>query len=421
AAPAGHEVPAKLREIVVRGLAAEPAQRWPSMRALLDALRGAVEPQRSRSLWPIAVIAVLVSAVIALVVVQLRPTPDAAIPSAVESLAANARLWASRAHWVYPDATAAEETALRAVAALRGLDGELDAPGDTQADVLASEFAGTLARLGDQYWAAEGGRVFARDFYAQALLFDPTRSDARERCGFTPAELAELRQRAEAGDFSQAELEAADELVELATPMLEAKDDAPPPEQIVERVAKVKKRAAKRKAERSHVASSEAPPVVAIAPTPKPVAPVVEPTIVPPPAPLEPAPVETDEPEEPKDPNAAREEAKKLVADARKLKQQGKRDAALKKMFEATKVDRRFAPAWDGLRDLHFQIGAYQEAVQYGEKAVKLSPSNGQYHLRLGEAHWKLKDYASAEKEWTKAAALGVAQAKERLATLPGR
>jgi tetratricopeptide (TPR) repeat protein len=118
------------------------------------------------------------------------------------------------------------------------------------------------------------------------------------------------------------------------------------------------------------------------------------------------------------DPAAARERAKDLLSEAKKLKRQGRRDAAVAKLFEASRVDRRYAPIWDALRDLHFQIGAYEEAAQYGTKALRLAPGNGQYHLRVGEAFWKLHRYPEAEQAWKTAQSLGVAQADERLQAL---
>jgi len=45
-APPGAPVPAWLRRVVLRGLAADPARRWPSMAALLDALSR--DPARTR-------------------------------------------------------------------------------------------------------------------------------------------------------------------------------------------------------------------------------------------------------------------------------------------------------------------------------------------------------------------------------------
>ncbi|MCX4247339.1 serine/threonine-protein kinase [Paraliomyxa miuraensis] len=45
-APRGHEVPLALRQVLLRGLAADPEQRWSSMDALLAALREVVAPRR---------------------------------------------------------------------------------------------------------------------------------------------------------------------------------------------------------------------------------------------------------------------------------------------------------------------------------------------------------------------------------------
>ncbi|MCX4239185.1 tetratricopeptide repeat-containing serine/threonine-protein kinase [Paraliomyxa miuraensis] len=47
-APKGSKVPAKLRAVLLRGLAAEPERRWPSMEALLEELRKLVAPRRGR-------------------------------------------------------------------------------------------------------------------------------------------------------------------------------------------------------------------------------------------------------------------------------------------------------------------------------------------------------------------------------------
>ncbi|MEX1363367.1 MAG: serine/threonine-protein kinase, partial [Nannocystaceae bacterium] len=45
-APRGSDVPTALRRVLLRGLAAEPAERWPSMEALLEELRRLVAPSR---------------------------------------------------------------------------------------------------------------------------------------------------------------------------------------------------------------------------------------------------------------------------------------------------------------------------------------------------------------------------------------
>jgi len=56
APPRPTEVPSWVHRVLVRGLAAEPAARWPSMRALLDALAADPRPRRTR--WIIASVAV---------------------------------------------------------------------------------------------------------------------------------------------------------------------------------------------------------------------------------------------------------------------------------------------------------------------------------------------------------------------------
>jgi tRNA A-37 threonylcarbamoyl transferase component Bud32/tetratricopeptide (TPR) repeat protein len=421
-APAEARVPPKWREVLLRGLASEPGGRWPSMRALLDELRRVASPARKRP----AVLVGGISAAVALAATGVAAVLVLGAPSAeeltqVQVLEGAARLAASRAHWVYPAEERPEDTALRHVTSLRELDGDLDDQGEARADDLSDEFAGTLVRLGDQYWDAEGGRLFARDFYAQALMFDATLELARERSGFLSAELADLRERAKTGDFSREELAAAEELAELATPMLEAGAPTADSTAIAERVASVARKARKRRAGQSH----SRPPADPAEPTrpvdaPDPAAGPVDPIASGDPA----APVDEAGEEVPTeagaelDPAQAEAAAKALVAEALRLKRQGKREAALKKLFQATKVDRRHAPAWDALRDLHFQVGAYQEAAGYGEKAVKYASRNGRYHLRLGEAYWKLKDYEHAEASWKIAQSLGVDQATARLQEL---
>ena len=50
--PAGTSVPGWLRKVVLRGLCVDPEERWPSMDALLDALRA--NPERARRRWLLA-------------------------------------------------------------------------------------------------------------------------------------------------------------------------------------------------------------------------------------------------------------------------------------------------------------------------------------------------------------------------------
>jgi tetratricopeptide (TPR) repeat protein len=397
------------------------------MRALLDELRRVAFPPERKQLYILAGIAgaaVLVAGILGAVLVFGGPTE--AQLSEVQKLAESARLAASRAHWVYPSEDEPEETSLLYVTQLRELEGDLDREGEDRAVALSSEFAGTLVRLGDQYWEADGGKIFARDFYAQALMFDPTLDVAKQRSGFLQVELADLRERAKAGEFSEEEIAAATELAELAEPMIDPEAAAPGKAALEERVAKVKHKAKKRRKQRSHSQAGDDDTLVAAAQPPTPPDPSAD----------EAGDAEGDEtggelegdetgeedvlaiPPSEMDREQARAAAKALVKEAVALKRKGKREAALKKLYQATRIDRRYAPAWDELRDVHFQIGAYQEAANYGEKAVKNASRNGKYHLRLGEAYWKLKDYAQAEASWKTAQSLGVDQATARLQAL---
>ncbi|MCA9712553.1 MAG: tetratricopeptide repeat protein, partial [Myxococcales bacterium] len=49
-APRNTKIPVALRDLLVRGLAADPDQRWPSMHALLDRLRPLIAPRRRRAI-----------------------------------------------------------------------------------------------------------------------------------------------------------------------------------------------------------------------------------------------------------------------------------------------------------------------------------------------------------------------------------
>ena len=62
---------------------------------------------------------------------------------------------------------------------------------------LREEFAATLVRLGDEYWERDGGKPFAIDYYAEALVFTPDDAHAASRAILTPGQLALLRHKAE--------------------------------------------------------------------------------------------------------------------------------------------------------------------------------------------------------------------------------
>ncbi|MEO8705458.1 MAG: serine/threonine-protein kinase, partial [Kofleriaceae bacterium] len=87
--PAGSSVPAGVREVLRRGLAADPEARWPDMDALLDALAAAAtvaasvvalpEPPKRRRWWIVAGAAAVAAAVVLVIAVTGRPHA-AAVP-----------------------------------------------------------------------------------------------------------------------------------------------------------------------------------------------------------------------------------------------------------------------------------------------------------------------------------------------------
>ncbi|MCE9580620.1 MAG: protein kinase [Deltaproteobacteria bacterium] len=90
-APAASAVPSAIRAVLVRGLAAAPAARFPSMDALLDALRAARTPgSRTRRLAP-ALVAASAAAVAAIALMAGAATDRAPVP-AVAGCAGCARL-----------------------------------------------------------------------------------------------------------------------------------------------------------------------------------------------------------------------------------------------------------------------------------------------------------------------------------------
>ncbi|MEM6996557.1 MAG: serine/threonine-protein kinase, partial [Myxococcota bacterium] len=187
-------VPRPLAEVVERCLAKEPGQRYEHARDLEAALCEAqiaaglqtdwddlplpdVEPDRRERILrampdPIVHIAkrrgqvamlFALAFVLALAGVFWPRTDDTHV-SAVDGLVAEARSAAARAYFVYPPTDEPDlPTAYLRVLELE----EHAAPGPSRAAELRSEFAATLARLGDRYWDEPGGKAFAIDYYAE--------------------------------------------------------------------------------------------------------------------------------------------------------------------------------------------------------------------------------------------------------------
>ncbi|MBL8944757.1 MAG: serine/threonine protein kinase, partial [Myxococcales bacterium] len=192
----------------------------PARRAELEAgLRagGRVRPARRRAwLFPALAVGTLAGA-LAVGAAWWRSDSAPHDGGRVEEMVISARAAAAKANFVYPPSDApAEPTAYTRVLELEGLDREGIDGAIERGTALRHEFAATLVRLGDEYWDAEGGRPFAIDYYAQAQLFAPVPPVVSARITLTPGELANLRDKASKGEFTEAELVAADPLAVLA-------------------------------------------------------------------------------------------------------------------------------------------------------------------------------------------------------------
>ena len=111
----------------------------------------------------------------------------------------------------------------------------------------------------------------------------------------------------------------------------------------------------------------------------------------------------------------------KLVKDARAALAAGKRKEAESLFHQALGYDNRNASALIGLSDLEFDRGAHQRAADFADKAIAAAPKNGSYHLRLGDAYFKLLKYTDARGAYQKAKDLGVREAEGRLEKLKAK
>ena len=407
--PADSKVPAKIHQVVMRGLAKEPDARWSSMEALIDALEAAMGTKKRPWVWPVlGGAAVLVIAVLAALLL-MRPEPTPAELSRVDALAQSAIAAGAQARWVYPEPTTPKDTALVWVYELAGLaEDEADAVAEgaqARAAELRADFGAALVRLGDYYWEREGGRVFARDFYLQAALFDGSLVRARERSGFTNGELADIRARALAGELTAAELDAGKDLAALAAVLPEGpvtEVDAKTAQAAEQQLAAVVKR-------RQEAREPEPEPEVEPEPEAEP-EPEVEVEVEPE---AEPEPEVEPEPESSRE--GARKESSALVAEADRLRKAGRSGAAEAKYFAALRAYGRNAAAHDGLRRLKFDAGRYAEAVPYAEKAVRHASGSARYRRSLGDVYFKVGRLRDAEAAYAKAVALGDAKAQDRL------
>lgn len=341
----------------------------------------------------------------------LRPDASARpeVVSEADALARAARAAAARAFFVYPPPEAPEApTAISQVMALELIEGESAEHAAAVAQQLRTEFADTLERLGNGYWDAEGGRPFALDYYAQALVFDPSRQQARQRAAMTPGELRLLRRKAQSGGFTPDELESVEPLIALA--------DVDPRERAL-RVASIEERSPKEKQRGEQLRRvAQARGLVTAQSEPQP----VEPS----------APEGEDAPLVESSPDvgsaSVEPDAEETVADAELAKQRTKAGEAAHRRGESSTAERLFASALSadgrhaaahhGLGRVAFDRGNYALAARRLSKAVRLAPKKAAYRIALGDALYKSFDYDGAHAQYLRAQSLGSPQAAGRLA-----
>jgi len=429
-------VPKPLEEVVLRCLAKDPDDRFRDMADLEAALCEAqiaaglrtewddlplpeVEPERReriaarmprprasrmarRRRWVGALSGAL--AVMAGALWLSTTNVGAADHARVEELVGVARDAATRGVYVYPPPNEDTETAYRTIVELESLDGPASEMAGAAANDLRRELAGELVALGDAYWNDPDARAFARDYYAQAVLFDPGSSHARSRAGFTPGEINDLRVRAENQDFSEPELRAAEPLLALAAPdegerarrLAEVvSSDAPKSATSCQRMHGLAETRKNREPERP----------ASVARIPMPVA--IEVAV---PASSELAPTQPSKRQS--------GTAKQIAKQGHKALAAGDRDEAAALFQQAIALDPRNGSAAAGLSDVYFDRGDHQRALQYAQRAVQLDPSSGASLVRLGDAYFKVLDYDAARRSYERAAALGRTDAKQRLQRL---
>ncbi len=466
-----------------RGMSPDPAQRYPSMDALLEVLDrgdgGAAERRTPRWIDPILIVLLFTLTSIAVTKAVLPdlvliPAPvDAVLAEQLDASAAAAREAAARREWVYPAERPGDpelpRTALQHVIAVEKIEGEEGAkdPG-ARAKELRQEFAHTLRELGDAYWELDGGKAFARDYYLQSRLFVDDDEALRERAGVTPGWFQAFREKAEAGAFTALEVANAEPLRLLSDPDIDARVTS-----LTEYTRRTRGIPSAMRADLAKLLGEENEEAPAEQPAREPAR---EPAgarqtggegTAPdegatsgestegdasdagefsgarpgddegrdegddagvPATPEELAALEglegDEEPDEivdpPLDPKAARKLSLRLMWGGNAALDREEFARAERLYKRAIEVDPRNHWAHHGLYALYFVKGSYSKAREHVRQAAALAPRRAKYRLDLGDLYLQSGDTSAARKAFTAAEALGeVEEARKRLDALP--
>ncbi|MCA9714944.1 MAG: protein kinase, partial [Myxococcales bacterium] len=414
-----HDLEAALCEAQIESELATPWDDLPLPRVTgerLDRLRrqmpqhAAPEPQR-RWVWPaIAAVSMAIAIVVTILLLTSKPEVTPEQENVVETLTNKAREYGAKANWVFPPESDKSATALIQVLALENLEDASTELALERAGALRREFATTLIGLGNKYWADAEGKAYARDYYAQAYLFNPENPTIRERSGYTVGELAELREKAKSKQFSAREvkqgrlfsaLAETDEgkRAELVQEIVDSDEllSASNGDRLMALAGGGRKATRRRKPDARESDSGDGDDDDDGA-TSRP------------------------QPKTTSDPQADRRQREANKARSRELAKEGLSALGKRKYRNAEQLfnraldlDSRNTTALIGLSDLNFEEQKFSRAIDFAERAIKVAPRNGGYRIKLGDAYFKVLKYSKAREHYERALELGHRDAAQRI------
>lgn len=322
----------------------------------------------------------------------------------VDRLAAQARGAAKRRNFVYPDSSSPElPTAYTTLLELESLGYET---ANTAAATLRKEFATELRSLADGFYADDEQSAIAADFYAQALLFDPSDEVALARAFDDRAQLDALAARAAKAEFDQAELIALDAMG------VAAETDA------------IRRRARMARLSRRNRAETNDPRVQALEEMQARPHPLDEThTMGGLNAPEQgaeagddsAAEAEAEEDDDRSDIKRAKAKAAKSIKAGQAALRRGDTRGAKSEFERALSYVPRSARAQHGLARAYFNESNFDRAIKHGRRAVSISPGNADYRIALGDAYFRSGQKREALEHYEAAAKKGRSDAQRRV------